>query len=583
MVTNSDVTNAARFTAGLPGVLDFVGADLAAHYPGALILINPHGHAEAINKQAEELSEELNGAQQKYLIALITRAAEAQATQTDFLVIGDSRASVTIELTVIPLLEVDSFLLLGKDITLEKNLRGALVESRRRYKELIECSSDFVWETDGHGRFVFVTALGALGYSANMLVGRSARSMVDRRKPVPEPFPFESRQPADRAEVWMRDSSGEPACLLVSSVPMTSEGRFHVGARGVCRDVTEARKRDDALAKIRLREAMFATMVRTIRDEVDPDRMLNTAARVLAEGFAAAACMIFRVDAKRHIRESASFGTAPEGPVKELMREVENGVSDLEFTLGSDEVRALTCPTRYQGRRNGVIFISRSDRRRWAPDERALLADVAERIGIAIQQIDAKDELLLLSRIDGLTDLFNRRAFVLAVEQSMAAHARSGDRAALFYVDLNNFKGVNDHYGHHQGDAALKMAAKIMTSSAERDDVVARIGGDEFALWLNACDEAGALERAASLAQSAKCLADFSENLPAPLGVSIGIAVFDPASNEAVDDLLVRADHAMYMAKRDPGREFSLALAAETVPPHAAQQLNAEQNDDAIR
>jgi diguanylate cyclase (GGDEF)-like protein/PAS domain S-box-containing protein len=582
-VTNGAMTNVARFTAAMPGVLDFVGADLAAHYPGALILIDPHGHAESINKQAEELSEVLNGAQHNYLTALIARAAEAKAAQTDILVIGDSRASVTIELTVIPLLEADSFLLLGKDITLEKNLRSALVESRKRYKELIECSSDFVWETDGHGRFVFVTALGALGYSADMLVGRSARSMVDRRKPEPEPFPFESRQPADRVEVWLRDSSGEPACLLVSSVPITSEDQSHVGARGVCRDVTEARKRDDALAKIRMREAMFATMVRTIRDEVDPDRMLNTTARVLAEGFAAAACKIFRIDAERNISESASFGATLEVPISELAGGVENGVSDIELTHGLEEIKALTCPTRYQGRRNGLIFISRSDRRRWAADERALLDGVAERIGIAIQQIDAKDELFLLSRIDGLTGLYNRRAFVQAIEQNMATHTRSGDLAALFYVDLNNFKGVNDLRGHHQGDAALKMPAEIMTASAEPGDVVGRIGGDEFALWLSACDEKGALERAANLVQSAKRLADFSEGLPAPLGISIGIAVFDPASKETVDDLLVRADHTMYMAKRDPGREFALAPAAEAAPSHAVQQLNAEQNDDAIR
>ena len=243
----------------------------------------------------------------------------------------------------------------------------------------------------------------------------------------------------------------------------------------------------------------------------------------------------------------------------------------------------MTCPTRYQGRRNGLIFISRSDRRRWAADERALLDGVAERIGIAIQQIDAKDELFLLSRIDGLTGLYNRRAFVQAIEQNMATHTRSGDLAALFYVDLNNFKGVNDLRGHHQGDAALKMPAEIMTASAEPGDVVGRIGGDEFALWLSACDEKGALERAANLVQSAKRLADFSEGLPAPLGISIGIAVFDPASKETVDDLLVRADHTMYMAKRDPGREFALAPAAEAAPSHAVQQLNAEQNDDAIR
>ena len=580
MVTQNAAMNAARagssgrISSALPGALDFVGADIAAHYPGALILIDPQSRAEAVNKQAEELSDVLNGAQHSYLIALIARTAEAKTAQTDLLVIGDSRASVTIELTVIPLVESDSFLLFGKDITLEKNLRGALVESRKRYKELIECSSDFVWETDSDGRFAFVTALGALGYSADMLVGRSARSMVDRRKPVPERFPFEARQPADRAEVWMRDSVGEPACLLVSSVPMTAEDQRFLGARGVCRDVTEARKRDDALTKIRVREAMFATMVRTIRDEIDPDRMLNTAARVLAEGFAASGCVIFRIDAEDNIRESANFGPPSEGPVAEAVRVVENGVSDIEFTPGAEETRALACPTRHQGRRNGAIFITRSDRRRWVTDERALLAGVAERIGIAIQQVDAKDELVTLSRIDGLTGLYNRRAFVQAVEKNMTMRAEPNGHAALFYVDLNNFKGVNDNHGHHQGDAALKAAAEIMTASAHGGDVVGRIGGDEFALWLDAGDESEALDRAARLAESAECLADFSKDLPAPLGISIGIALFDPNSNEAVDDLLVRADRAMYAAKRDPEQEYSLALPAE--------KLNRERKDGAI-
>ncbi len=567
---NTLVQSEARRPAGgsvaVPGALEFIGADLAQHYPGALLLIDSEGHAKAVNKQGEDLAAELNGEQHSYLIALIARTQEAQAAQTDFLVMGDSRATVTIELTVLPLMESDSFLVLGKDITLEKNLRGALVESRKRYKELIECSTDFVWETDGDGRFAFVTALGALGFSADVLIGRTARSMVDRRKPVPEPFPFEARQPADRAEVWLRDATGEPACLLVSCVPIVSEDQQHLGARGVCRDVTEARRRDDALAKIRVREAMFATMVRTIRDEADPNRMLNTAARVLAEGFSAVSCVIFRAGKKGAVHESASYGKAPMGSVPEQVGSIEDGVCDIDIDPGAEDLRAL-------GKRNGAIFISRSDRRRWATDERALLAGVAERIGIAIQQVDAREELLTLSQTDSLTGVYNRRAFVEAVEHDIAARRNSEDRAALFYVDLNNFKGVNDSLGHHQGDAALKAAAEIMAESAEIGDLVGRIGGDEFAIWIDIDEESEALARAASLADAAASLADYSVNLPAPLGMSIGIALFDPATGEGVDDLMARADHAMYAAKRDPDRNFALASPAELPAPEAADQV----------
>ncbi len=149
--------------------------------------------------------------------------------------------------------------------------------------------------------------------------------------------------------------------------------------------------------------------------------MLNTAARVLAEGFAALACVIFRVGAKDALYQAASFGQTPEGLVPQLLGDLESGVSDVKLSSAADDAGAMACPTRYQGRRNGVIYISRSDRRRWTTDERALLAGVAERVGIAVQQADAKEELLTLSRTDALTGLYNRRAFVEAVERNMAA------------------------------------------------------------------------------------------------------------------------------------------------------------------
>ena len=569
--------------AGLTEALDYVGAEMAAHYPGSLLLVDAEAHAEAINKQAEPLVEILNGSQHSYLIALIARTAEAKTAQSDFFVTGDQRTTITIELTVIPLSGANSFLVLGRDITLEKNLREALVESRKRYKELIECSSDFVWEADSHGRFAFVTSLGALGYTSDMLIGRSARSMVDRRNPVPEPFLFETRQPIDRAEVWLRDSSGEPACLLVSSVPMFSQDQEHLGARGVCRDVTEERRRDEALAKIRVREAMFATMVRTIRDEEDPERMLNTAARVLAEGFSALACVILRADRDGAPSEGASFGQMPGGSLAHLLDELESGVSDVELTPASDEVRAMACPTHYQGQRNGVICISRADRRRWSTDERALLAGVAERVGIAIQQADAKEELIALSRTDSLTGLYNRRAFVESVEQIMAARSKSGHRAALIYVDLNNFKSVNDTFGHIQGDAALKAAAQLMADSAQADDLVGRIGGDEFALWLEVENEAEAEKRAADLAELSHGLSEFSKDLPAPFGMAIGIALFEPDTDEEIDELLARADHAMYAAKRDAEQEFVLAPPADGAALQMAGNIETERSDGAVR
>src|SRR3546814_15888965 len=104
----------------------------------------------------------------------------------------------------------DLALLLGRDVTLERSLRAALVESRQRYKDLVEISNDFAWETDGEGRFAFVSPRGALGYPATTLVGRSSHELL------PDPSvggdaassPFTARCVGEEAELWVGSAFG---------------------------------------------------------------------------------------------------------------------------------------------------------------------------------------------------------------------------------------------------------------------------------------------------------------------------------------------------------------------------------------
>lgn len=113
----------------------------------------------------------------------------------------------------------------------------------------------------------------------------------------------------------------------------------------------------------------------------------------------------------------------------------------------------------------------------------------------------------------------------------------------------------------------MRAAANIMSDSAEADEMVGRIGGDEFALWLSADSAAEAEGRAKRLTEQAGALAEFSKDLQATLGMAAGIALFEPDSNEEIDDLFARADQAMYAAKRDPERNFTLVPPAEKAPP----------------
>ncbi len=113
-------------------------------------------------------------------------------------------------------------------------------------------------------------------------------------------------------------------------------------------------------------------------------------------------------------------------------------------------------------------------------------------------------ELEATAVVDAVTGIFNRRGFDRELERSLAYVKRYGTRAALFYIDLDGFKPVNDQHGHAAGDAILRAVAAMLTRSVRASDTVARLGGDEFGLILwnlnegDAAAKAWALEAAVS-------------------------------------------------------------------------------------
>jgi diguanylate cyclase (GGDEF)-like protein len=150
-----------------------------------------------------------------------------------------------------------------------------------------------------------------------------------------------------------------------------------------------------------------------------------------------------------------------------------------------------------------------------------------------------------LARTDSLTGALNRRAFVEQLDYNLALARRERRPLALAYVDLDDFKRVNDAHGHGEGDRVLRLAAQALASSIRRTDAVARLGGDEFALILPDTDSAGA-ERL--VAKAMRGLADALPRGPSRVTCSVGTAVFrePPAS---ADEAIRAADAVMYRAK----------------------------------
>jgi diguanylate cyclase (GGDEF)-like protein/PAS domain S-box-containing protein len=151
-----------------------------------------------------------------------------------------------------------------------------------------------------------------------------------------------------------------------------------------------------------------------------------------------------------------------------------------------------------------------------------------------------------LAFTDELTGLFNRRHFEFLIGTEITRHRRGDQQMALLYLDLDNFKAVNDALGHAAGDELLKDVATLLKSNLREADIIGRCGGDEFTVLLTQLD---GLESAGHV--SSKLLRAVSEtfaDLEPQIGISIGISVF-PQDGVDSETLQINADRAMYLAK----------------------------------
>jgi diguanylate cyclase (GGDEF)-like protein len=167
------------------------------------------------------------------------------------------------------------------------------------------------------------------------------------------------------------------------------------------------------------------------------------------------------------------------------------------------------------------------------------------------QQLEAaRKQLAVLEThadVDPLTDLANRRAFERELARSLAYVKRHGTTVALLYLDLDDFKRVNDRHGHSAGDAVLRAVASVLGRHVRDSDLVARIGGDEFALLLWNCDEHNARTKALVLEASIGRTTAMHEGTTLTVGASVGAATLLPLDEPA--EAIARADRAMYARK----------------------------------
>jgi len=163
-------------------------------------------------------------------------------------------------------------------------------------------------------------------------------------------------------------------------------------------------------------------------------------------------------------------------------------------------------------------------------------------------QRDAADEARHAAVRDHLTGIGNRRAFFDAAETEIQRWRRLPRPLSLVLIDADHFKNINDTHGHAVGDAVLRHVARLLTATSREVDVVARIGGEEFAMLLPSADLTSALRVAERMRAALEAEPAQTDAGPVRCTVSIGIATMD-AATVSVEALLKRADDALYQAK----------------------------------
>ena len=219
----------------------------------------------------------------------------------------------------------------------------------------------------------------------------------------------------------------------------------------------------------------------------------------------------------------------------------------------ADGRAVLSCPTSTRFGDRAVLLLWRDAAKpAWAAEDAALAGAVTGVIRIILEHELIQREMARQARTDALTGLMNRRAFIDHATRRLDRLEAEGLPTSVLFIDLDGLQRLNDRSGHEVGDDALLLTSALLRRTLRPTDLVARLGADEFACWLDGADTFTAAERAEGLRQTVPHeFGHLNAGEAEGLGMSIGIAMRRPGTDETVEQLLQRAELAMVEVKQN--------------------------------
>lgn len=459
------------------------------------------------------------------------------------------------EMTITPVAddngEISHFIAVKQDITQRKQAEAQLRELNRDFVSFLENTTDFIYFKDRDSRFRFCsqTLARITGHASwRDMIGKHDREVFPpdtAQVYIEEEAPIfrDGKSVLNRTDPYY-DENGGKGWVLTNKWPLfDTDGRTVIGLFGISRDVTPLVEAQNAL---RESENRF----RTLADSVPVMIWISGEDR---------ACTYFNQVWLQFTGRTLEQELG-DGWTENVHEEDRQRCFDI-YAAAFEARREFTME--YRLRRHDGAY-------RWIIDHGVPNHDAQGRfIGYLGSCIDISDrhEMETLIRemafYDVLTRLPNRRLLEDRLQQALAASARGGCYGALMFLDLDNFKPLNDRHGHDMGDLLLIEVARRISDCVRRTDTVARLGGDEFVVVLNELegDRAACMQQARQVAEKVRAaLAEpYRLQMQRPSGETVVVEHFCTSSiglllfrdhETAADELLKQADMAMYRAKQ---------------------------------
>jgi len=414
-----------------------------------------------------------------------------------------------------------------------------LRQSEERFRNLVETTHDFVWETDRFGHYTYASpqVRQLLGLEPSELIGRPVDCIKEIRLDASGGLSlalFYRQQPFVSVETVCRHRNGQWVVLECSGVPFfDSQGVFQ-GFRGINRDITERKQSAEALYREKERAQV------TLDSIADGVIRTDVAGKVEYLNKAAAQLCGWRIDevigrplAQILTLVDEATGMRVRSPVDAVLRE------DSTAHLATSAL--LLRP----GLQHDLYLELRA----------APIRDQQQRVIGAVVVFHDVSEIRRLTRQlahqashDSLTELLNRGEFERRLSESLDEARTGGHHHVLCYLDLDQFKVVNDTSGHAAGDELLRILAQRLQLAIRDGDVLARLGGDEFGILLRNCSTEDAMEMAQELCRLVSDVRLEWDNRVFRVGVSAGLVPLGPDAG-SLTDVLSAADAACYVAK----------------------------------